>query len=178
MRLLSPKKLCAAWTLVEMTVAMGIASVICLISIMTLVYTGFSFAAMGNYMDLDRASRNALDSMSRDIRQAKVVQYYSTNSITLTNLDGSAFSYSWDPASGKVIKVAGGQTNVMLTGCDYFCLQVWLRNPTNGFWFPYSAASEPSLTKLLDVSWKCSRQIMQQKVNTESVQTAKIVLRN
>jgi hypothetical protein len=30
----------------------------------------------------------------------------------------------------------------------------------------------------VDVSWKCSRQILGEKVNTESVQTAKIVMRN
>ena len=32
--------------------------------------------------------------------------------------------------------------------------------------------------KLVDLNWRCSRQILQQKVNTESVQTAKIVIRN
>ena len=32
-----------------------------------------SFAAMGNYADLDARSRNALDLMSRDIRQATQV---------------------------------------------------------------------------------------------------------
>ena len=32
--------------------------------------------------------------------------------------------------------------------------------------------------KLLDVSWRCSRKVLGQKLNTESVQTSKIVIRN
>lgn len=35
-----------------------------------------------------------------------------------------------------------------------------------------------SLCKLIKVYWKCSRNILGQKVNTESVQAAQIVLRN
>jgi hypothetical protein len=31
---------------------------------------------------------------------------------------------------------------------------------------------------MIDVSWKCSREILGAKINTESVQTAKIVIRN
>jgi hypothetical protein len=34
------------------------------------------------------------------------------------------------------------------------------------------------MAKLVDVSWLCSRKILGRKVNTESVQTAKIVMRN
>jgi type II secretory pathway component PulJ len=165
------------WTLVETMVAAGIASVLALGTIRVMVYTAYSFAALGNYADLDRTSRNALDQMSRDIRMAKVVQYYSTNSVTLTNLDGTVFSYAWD-GSNTVTRTWGGTNQVILTGCDYFCLEIWQRNPTNGFWFPYTASNQPALAKLVNVSWKCSRQILQQKVNTESVQTAKIVLRN
>jgi type II secretory pathway component PulJ len=165
------------WSLVETMVATSIAAVLALGSIQVMVYTAYSFAALGNYADLDRTSRNALDQMSRDIRMAKVVQYYSTNSVTLTNLDGTVFSYAWD-GSNSVTRTWGGTDQVILTGCDYFCLEIWQRNPTNGFWFPYSASNQPALAKLVNVSWKCSRKILQQKVNTESVQTAKIVLRN
>ena len=42
----------------------------------------------------------------------------------------------------------------------------------------YSASNNPAICKLVSVSWRCSRTILGQKVNTESVQTAKIVIRN
>jgi hypothetical protein len=39
-------------------------------------------------------------------------------------------------------------------------------------------ASTPSQVKLISVSWRCSRTILGAKVNTESVQTAQICIRN
>lgn len=180
----------SAWTLLEMTIAVGISSVIMAALMQTSMFTSRSFVAMGNYADLDRASRNTLDVMTRDIRQAKVFspQYYSTNMMVFTNLNSGYFGYCWDPGTKQVYRLTGDynsangtfiniQTNYMLSGCDFFSFRIWLRNPTNGFLFPYSADSSPIDTKLVDVSWRCKRQVLNQ-YNTESVQTAKIVLRN
>ncbi|MEJ2010407.1 MAG: hypothetical protein P8Z30_20015, partial [Acidobacteriota bacterium] len=72
---------------------------------------------------------------------------------------------------------------VLLTNCEYLAFGISQRNPSNEFCF-YPATNtttsklDPSLCKLVDVSWKCSREIFGKKVNTESVQTAKIVMRN
>lgn len=172
-------------SLVEMMVAVGVGSIALLAVMQLSMFTSRSFAALGNYADLDRASRNALDNMSRDIRQARVLDGYSTNSVKFMNMDtNSWFKYEWNPSTKEVTRSTGvgvsttPQTSeVILKGCDYFRFRVWLRNPTEGFWFPYSATAQPALTKLVDVSWKCSRRVISQ-FNTESVQTAKIVLRN
>jgi hypothetical protein len=167
-----------AWTLVEMMVGTGIGSLILIAAAQITMFTARSFIAMGNYNDLDRASRNCLDVMSRDIRGAKSVGVYDTNRMVLTNVDGTVFSYTWDPGTGNVTRLWGSDSKVMLQSCDYFCFKIFQRNPTNQFWFPYESTSQPYITKLVNVSWKCSRQIMQAKVNTESVQTAKITIRN
>jgi hypothetical protein len=166
------------WTVVEFMVGTGIGSLIMIAVAQITMFTARSFVAMGNYADLDRASRNALDVMSREIRQAKSVGYYATNQLRLTNMDNTTFSYTYDPSAGTVTRQFAGDQNVLLKGCDYFCFHVWQRNPTNQFWFPYSCSNTPYLTKLVDVSWKCSRKILDAKVNTESVQTAKIAIRN
>jgi len=171
-------------------VALGIGSIIMAALMQTWLFTSRSFVAMGNYADLDAASRNTLDHMTRDIRQAKVFspQYYAENYLVFTNLDRSYFGYVWDPRTKIVSRLTGQydaannnffnlQTNIMLTGCEYFSFRIWLRNPTNGFLFPYTADKVAVDTKLVDVSWKCSRRVLNQ-FNTESVQTAKIVLRN
>ncbi|HLP76194.1 MAG TPA: hypothetical protein VK327_04685, partial [Candidatus Paceibacterota bacterium] len=73
-------------------------------------------------------------------------------------------------------RVKNGQTTVLLRQCDYLCFGIFQRNPSNDFNF-YPASSWTS-AKLVNVSWRCSRQIFQKKVNTESVQTARIVIRN
>jgi hypothetical protein len=160
-----------------MLVVVGVFSLIMAAVMQTWMFTTRSFVAMGNYCDLDQKSRNTMDNMTRDLRQSKVVSYYSTNILTCSNIDGTTFTYGWDPVSQHVYKSQGGQTNVLLTGCTYLSYGIFIRNPTNLFWFPYSAINQSSLTKLVQVDWRCSRRILNQ-YNTESVQTAKIVLRN
>ncbi|PYJ08185.1 MAG: hypothetical protein DME25_02150 [Verrucomicrobia bacterium] len=162
----------------EFMVGTGVGSLIMIAVAQITLFTARSFVAMGNYADLDRASRNTLDVMSRDIRGAKSVGYYATNQLVLTNMDGTLFSYTYQPSDGTVIRQWGSSSNTVLTGCDYFYFRVWQRNPTNYFWFPYPTSNNPYMTKLVDVSWKCSRKILDAKVNTESVQTAKITIRN
>jgi hypothetical protein len=41
-----------------------------------------------------------------------------------------------------------------------------------------AGALDLTICKVINMNWKCSRAILQQKINTESVQTAQIVLRN
>jgi hypothetical protein len=170
-----------AWTVVELLIAAGIAGVIMAAVVCSWVFTARSFQAMGNYADLDNDSRAALDTMSREIREARVLGYYNTNSLLFTNMDGAFFGYMYDKPTKRLYRLSGkpgdSRYKVMLTGCDFFAFRIWLRNPTNGFWFPYSATNQQNLTKLVDINWRCSRQVID-KYNTESVQTAKIVLRN
>jgi len=187
---LNPLRRQRAWTLVETTIAVGISSVIMAALMQTSLFTSRSFVALGNYNELDQLSRNALDVMTREVRQAKVFspQYYRTNLMVFTNLNHSFFGYVWDPRTKVVSRLSGDfnaannsfintRTNTVLTGCEYFSFRIWQRNPTNDFLFPYSANLNPIDTKLVDVSWRCSRRVLNQ-FNTESVQTAKIVLRN
>ncbi len=180
----------SGWNLVEMSIAMCVSSIVMAALLQTSLFTSRSFAAMANYNDLDRASRNALDYMTRDIRQAKVFSpiYSSTNFMFFTNIDNSYFGFVWNPRDKTMSRVEGQynaaansffnlRTNQLLAGCDFFSFRIWQRNPTNGFLFPWSSANNPIDTKLVDVSWRCSRRVLAQ-FNTESVQTAKIVLRN
>ena len=58
----------AGWTLVEMMVAL-LCGMIIVASLMAItVFASRSYLAIANYRDLDKNSRNALDVMSRDIR--------------------------------------------------------------------------------------------------------------
>jgi len=166
------------WTLVEMMIGTGVGSLVLIAASQITVFTARSFIALGNYNDLDRASRNTLDVMCMEIRGAKSVGSFATNQLVLTNLDGTVFSYSWDPSTGNLTRQWGSESRVMLTGCDYLSFDIFQRNPTVNFWFTNSTVGQPYMTKLVNVSWKCSRKILGAKINTESVQTAKIVIRN
>ena len=167
-------------TLVELMVALG-AGALLLAAVATVwVFTSRSFVAIGNYVDMDNASRNTLDAMSQEIRGAQALVFYRTNQITLQNPTNSSipyFSYIFDPSAATLVRSNNAGNKILLRECDYVIFNVAQRNVTNNFQF-YSTADQPTLTKLVDVSWKCSRKILGAKVNTESVQTAKIVLRN
>jgi len=166
-----------AMTLVELMVALGVGGLLLAAVAMVWVFTARSFMALGNYSDMDNASRNALDVMSREIREARMLTYYRTNKITLVNSDNSSFSYIFDPTAATLVRANSAGNTILLRECEYVTFNVSQRNVTNNFQF-YSTANQPAQTKLVDVSWKCSRKILGARVNTESVQTAKIVLRN
>ena len=166
-----------AFTVVEFIVASAISVIVLGAVGATTIFTARSFVAMGNYADLDRQSRKALDIMSRDVRRSMALAAYSTNSMTLQDQDGlTNLSYYYSAAEGTLTRTKAGTNTVLLKQCDYLNFHVSQRNPSNNFAF--YPASGYSAAKLVDISWKCSRSILNKKVNTESVQTAKIVVRN
>lgn len=175
----------AAFTLVEASIAVGLGTLILAVVASLSVYSARTFSAMSNYVDLDMHSRNALDIISREVRQATAVIDRQTNAgvsyITLTNTDAlTSFKISWVPDSSTLFVQKSGQPRqAVLNGCDNW--NVWLYNrapnldPTN---LSFNTATNLADCKLVNMSWRCSRTILGSKINTESVQTAQIVLRN
>jgi len=174
----SARQRCAGLSLLEVLITAGLASIIFAAVGSLSLFTARSFVAMGNYGDLDNASRNALDTMSRDIRQCRALQAYSPTKLTLQANETNTLVYEYSPSSGKLTRKVGTTSTVLLQQCDYLNFNIYQRNPSNAFTFYPVLSNNPSLAKLVDVSWRCSRKILGQKVNTESVQTAKIVIRN
>ena len=186
----SGRRVGAGFTLVEVMVTLGIATmfVIGVITFTTITFRQGVFA-IGNYTDLNNKSRRTLDIMSREIRNAAGVWEYSpgnfycfNNAVGLTNNDGSQFVYYWDGWNqftrySRSSSAGSWKLTVMMTNCDYMRFNIYQRNPTNSFSF-VSATARPEQTKLIDVSWRCSRSYLGSKLNTESVQTARIVIRN
>lgn len=167
-----------AFSLMEMMVSVAIGGMILAAIASLSLFSARSMVAMGNYIDLDKASRNALDRMSLSIRQTAGLKTYSSTSLTFTNKDNTQMAITWDPSTRLVTLTEDGATRTLLTQCDYLNFNISQRNPSNSVFGFYPADTDASLCKLVDVSWRCSRTIFGQKINTESVQTAKIVIRN
>jgi hypothetical protein len=155
---------------------MAIASIIFAAVSSLSLFSARSFVAMGNYAELDAASQNALDVMSREIRQTKSLTTFQTNILVFLDSDDTPLMYLYHPGTSQLTRHKGGVATVLLKQCDYLRFSMSQRNPSNGFSF--YPATNVSVAKLIDVSWRCSRKILGAKVNTESVQTAKIVIRN
>ena len=65
-----------AWTLVEMMVAVGVFSLVGLALMGTYIFSVKSMASMYNYSLLDQYNRQAMDQLTREIRQSKKVLSY------------------------------------------------------------------------------------------------------
>jgi hypothetical protein len=164
------------FTLIETMISMITGSVILGSVLFTCCVSNSSMIAIGNYNNLNQASRNTLDIMSRDLRNTAVVTSLSSNQVTVSNtITGDTINYSWDGTNAFTRTINGVRT-VMLTGCDALFFNGYQRNPTNDLQF--LPASTVSQVKLINVSWRCSRKVLGAKLNTDSVQTAQICIRN
>jgi Tfp pilus assembly protein PilW len=178
-----------ALTLVELLIAIGVGSLVLGVVALLSIFSLRSFSAIGNYADLDNRSRSALDLMSREIREASAVTAFqntgSSRWLTITNAtDGTQTRFVWNAGTGRLSAEKAGTTTLLLSQCDRWDFKLYQRTPrqntTNTFYAATNGAGVyvPSSCKLIDMTWKCSRQILGHKYNTESVQTAQVVLRN
>jgi hypothetical protein len=155
------------------------------------LYASRSSIAVVNYTDLEAKSRYALDVISRELRQGTAVLSFQTNlpvkSLTITNVDRAvSISLTYDSNARTLYLQKNGQaTQNILTECDRWDFGLYQRTPfvtsTNVVYYPATntaGALDAKLCKLVDLSWKCSRLVAAQKLNTESVQAAQFVLRN
>lgn len=175
------------FTLMEVLVAMGVSSVVLASVASMALYGTRTSMALVNYSDLDGKSRYAADILSREVRGATSLVAFQTNQLTFTNsMAAVRMVVSYDPTNRVVTLAETGQpTRTLLTECDRWLYNLYQRTPlitaTNITFFPSTNTTgvmDPSLCKVVSLSWKCSRTLMRQKSNTESVQAAQIVLRN
>jgi hypothetical protein len=172
-----------AFALTEILMVMGISSILMLALTCFFMLSSRSFAAFFNYVDLDDANRVAMDILSRDIRQANRVTSFTTNSggwqqLVLEDFDSSSITYDYNATNRTLTRIKGTESRVMLSECDSLAFDLRKRTPIRGTYEFYPPAStEVTNAKIIDVAWLCSRKIFGRKENTESVQTARIVIR-
>ncbi len=185
-RTTSTRRNSAGVTLVEMLIATGLAGVLLAAVMSFSLYSARSFAAAGNYIDLDIKGRTALDWMSRDIRQCDYLSNYVANSSLVfrttdpTTSNHFTLRYTYDPAAQTLTRTFGTTNTVLLTGCTFYHFDLYQRNPalTNGGELvALISTNQPSLVKAIDLSWICGRAVLGNTNNTEDVQSARVVIR-
>jgi hypothetical protein len=167
----------AGATLIEYLMAIGVGTLVALVIVGLSINSGRSFAALANYSDLNASSLNALDQMTRDIRQAARLTSYSSTQLTFSNGSNQppvVFTYS--PFKRTLVRQEGTSTRVLLTGCDSLNFAIYQRTTIPGSYDQYPVANVDNC-KVVAVNWSCSRAILGAKVNSEAGQSAKIVIR-
>lgn len=174
----------AGYTLLEMMVAMFAGFLLIAAVVALTIFTSRAFVMIGNYTDMDSASRNAIDVVSREIRNASDLLAYSTNDpsyLLFTNASAGTATkiiYNTDDRTLTVEKT-GQATRTYLTQCDKWGFSLYNRVPiitsTN---VTFYSTTDLNQVKLINLSWTCSRSVLGSKMNTEIVLTAQVVLRN
>ncbi len=161
-------------TLTELMVSIAIGSLVMMF--MSVVFGGSlrCFAATSNYVNMNMGSRNALDRMTRDIRQAGDLSTFATNRIQFAafGTTNALCVYQWDPNSRQLTEwqAASGRTNILLSDCDSLTFSMYKSS--------FAPAASVSEAKTIGVNWKCSRTILGKKMNNEDMQEALVVIRN
>ena len=185
---------CAGMTLVELLMAVGISGMVFAAVWILIFFSGRSYAALTNYVDLDNRSRGALDRMSKEIRQVDCVTNSATTNLpsgqVVTNRlvlsgtepDGSAYTltYDYNPATETLIRTKEGGnypgTTTLLTGCTYLNFGMYQRVPKMNSFDQFDAA-DLATCKVVQLDWICSRKIFNKTANTETIESAKVVIR-
>jgi prepilin-type N-terminal cleavage/methylation domain-containing protein len=172
------------FTLPELSVSIAVSAIILTALLTFTSYAARSFAGMENYVDLEQKSQNALDVMTSEIRQTQCLTNFTTrtlasgqavtNSLTFWDSDNSNLTYTF--TNDVLVRSKGGVDTVLLENVDYLTFQLYQRNPKYAEWAQFDAG-DIATCKLISVSWVCSRSILGSRINTESVQTAKIIIR-
>ena len=180
----------SAMTLIELMFASAISTVVIAIVMVLMVFAIRSFAALANYQVLDEASSVAANELSREIREATGVSDFqnvgSTKWVVFANTNASpsyTIRYEWTAANQTLTSKRSDQadTEVLLEGCERWDFAFQQRTPLKGPTFGFSTNMvNKAECKVVTMTWKCSRAIGggTSLFNTESVQTAQIVLRN
>lgn len=175
-----------AFSLIELLVAVAIGGLVMMVIGILSLWSGRSFAAMANYADLDNASRNALDRMTREIRQVNGLNAYTNTAdmkeLALIDSDGQPLYYRYNKAAKTLTRVKSGLSETLLRDCSLLEFNLYQRNNVSNTFNQYQVATgtNASLTcKVIQINWVCSRQLFPSELlNSESIQTAKIVIRH
>jgi hypothetical protein len=164
-------------TLVEYIMGLGIAGVLMAAIASLMVFGARSFLALSNYSELDANNRITIDTMTRDLRECNRVISCTATRLEIQDSSGATLTYNYSTGTRTLTRTQNGAPpRTMLTECDTISFNLGTRNPIGGT-FAVVPTTDVNNAKVVNVAWNCSRTILGSKVNTESVQTARIVIR-
>jgi hypothetical protein len=160
----------------ETIIAVGLGSMLLVAVASGYYFCARSFSDLSNYLVMDSDSRAAFDLMGRDIRQADRLSSYASNQLVFQS-GSTQITFNYSPSSRTLTRLSGGATQTLLRGCDYVRYDIFQRNLTNGAYDYYPTAVATNC-KVVQLTWAFSQSLYGRKADSESLQSAKIVIRN
>ncbi len=171
-----PRSHALGFTLIELLVSVACGTIVCAALGMCSVFIARTFASMSNYVSLDTYSRLAVDKITSEVRQSAGVSSCTSNRLSLIDHDGVALQFIYSPVTKTLTRMKDADSTVLLMDCEAFAFSMFQRNPISGTYDQYPTAS-PSTCKIVSMDWICARSVLGSIRNSESVQTAKVVIR-
>jgi Tfp pilus assembly protein PilW len=165
------------WTLPETIFSVGVTSLLLVVLTAMFMTSSRAFVALSNYVDLDHANKVAMDTLTRDVRECIRVTAASETSISIEAADGSTIAYTYNPQTQTFVRSRNGVSKTLLTQCDAWNKKLYTRVVNPGAVEDLYEASNLGTAKVVEIRWNCFRTIFGIRANTESVQTARIVIR-
>lgn len=163
-------------TLAEFIVALGLSGMLLATLGAAYFYCVRTFVAMENLIDLDNASRLAVDRLSQEIRQADRLVSVSAEELVFER-NGQQVRFTYDPRARALIQHKGTDAQVLLNDCDSMRYEIFQRTPWNGAYgfFPTATATN---CKVVRLTWTTSRQVGNLLHSQTDLRSAQVVLRN
>jgi hypothetical protein len=177
----------SGFTLAEYMVATSIGLLVIAVGLAFWAYGSRTCAALFSYVDLSSASKNALDRVSQQIRNATRVDMCRPHKLVLvvppdTGTGMVQITYDYNPTNQtltqKKISPSGTEMTTLLTQCTNFSFAVYQRTPQYNTSELYTNAWNTNTAKVVEMKWVCVRQLTGDRNNVESQVSAKVVMRN
>src|SRR6267143_1080793 len=107
----------AGMTIVETIVGSFVGMLLMVAVASFIIYSARSFVSIMNYSEMQGDSRNALDIITQEIRQANALTSYSTTNLTF-DLGGTPLTYTYDAVAKTLTRSRGTENKTLLRQCD------------------------------------------------------------
>lgn len=164
----------AGFTLVEMLVSLGLASMALSAVISSMIFIGRSCVATTDYADMDQEARRALEVFARDVRMTDQISNFSSTGVTLRVLTSSSnytVTYTYRSQDKKFYRNYGtGSQSTLIKGVDTFTLKRYTLQQT--------AAVNDLETKQLQLELRSVRTGAAKAFASNNVISARFIMRN
>jgi hypothetical protein len=141
-------------------------------------YASRTCASLLGYVDLASNSKNALDRVSQQVRNAQSIQSCNATQLVLVDPDGQKAVIAYDRSANSLVRVKNSVRTTLLTECTNFQFLIYQRSPISNSFQLYTNAWNTNTAKVVEMRWVCHRKVTGDKSSVESQVSAKVVIRN
>jgi len=166
------------YTLVEVMISSVFSLLVLGVAVTFCFYISQGASAINNHTLLETEGQLAVDNLTRDLRQARSVSAYSTDSMTFVDVDNNPLVLTFDSTSNTLSLIKTNNQLFQITGCASAQFQMYGGMVGAGTLDNTNVTSSVTNCRAVLVNWMLSSNAVYHASASESLQSAKIVFRN